>query len=186
MSTLKLILAFAPWIALKIIAGPSLIRLDIAIIVALLLSIGLAIAKIHKGFIMVGGILFFGFALVAVVGLQNMWAISRMAILATGTLALLSWLSILIKQPFTMSYAKEHVPKEQWNTPKFIQINYLITFIWALVFTFNCLLNVFKFYQLFNSLWLYEILEYVLIVSGILFTQHYSKPRANLKTKAQI
>jgi hypothetical protein len=39
--------------------------------------------------------------------------------------------SILIRQPFTLQYAKEDTPEEYWHTPEFLRVNYLISWVWA-------------------------------------------------------
>lgn len=42
--------------------------------------------------------------------------------------------SILIRRPFTLQYAKEDVPQEYWDTPEFLRVNYLISWVWAVAF----------------------------------------------------
>jgi hypothetical protein len=42
--------------------------------------------------------------------------------------------SILIRQPFTLQYAKESTPEELWKNPLFLHINYMITWSWVLGF----------------------------------------------------
>jgi hypothetical protein len=56
---LKLILAFAPWLAFLIIAHGSLFRLKLGLIVALVLSIGMGVARLHRGVILWVGLVFF-------------------------------------------------------------------------------------------------------------------------------
>ena len=42
--------------------------------------------------------------------------------------------SILIRQPFTLQYAKESTPEELWKNPLFLHINYTITWSWVFGF----------------------------------------------------
>jgi cobalamin synthase len=42
--------------------------------------------------------------------------------------------SMAIRQPFTLQYAKESVPKEHWGEPKFIETNNKLTSVWAAAF----------------------------------------------------
>jgi hypothetical protein len=42
--------------------------------------------------------------------------------------------SVLIRNPFTLQYAKEDTPREFWNTPEFLRVNYLITWVWVIAF----------------------------------------------------
>lgn len=42
--------------------------------------------------------------------------------------------SILIRNPFTLSYAREGTPKEFWDSPEFLRVNYLISWVWVAAF----------------------------------------------------
>lgn len=42
--------------------------------------------------------------------------------------------SILVRQPFTLQYAREDAPPEMWEEPHFIRANYVISWVWALAF----------------------------------------------------
>ena len=53
--------------------------------------------------------------------------------IAAGLLALISFGSLLVV-PFTEQYAREKVPSEYWNSPKFKAINRKLTTIWACTF----------------------------------------------------
>jgi hypothetical protein len=60
-----------------------------------------------------------------------------LAVLINGALAVGSWGSMLIGQPFTMAYARQNVDPALWNAPVFIRTNMRITAVWAAAFTFN-------------------------------------------------
>jgi hypothetical protein len=49
-------------------------------------------------------------------------------------LLLIVLVSIAIRRPFTLQYAKEQVPREMWETAGFRRINYVISAVWALAF----------------------------------------------------
>jgi hypothetical protein len=49
-------------------------------------------------------------------------------------LLLIVLVSIAIRRPFTLQYAREQTPPEIWNAPEFIRTNYVITAVWALAF----------------------------------------------------
>ncbi len=42
--------------------------------------------------------------------------------------------SIVVRQPFTLAYAKESAPPELWDNPLFLRTNYVITWVWAIAF----------------------------------------------------
>lgn len=48
----RLILGFAPWLALLILGHGSLFRLKLGLVVALVLSIVMAITRLHRGIVM--------------------------------------------------------------------------------------------------------------------------------------
>jgi hypothetical protein len=51
----------------------------------------------------------------------------------TGLL-LIVLISMALRRPFTMEYARDQVAAEYWNSPRFIKINYVLTAGWAVAF----------------------------------------------------
>jgi hypothetical protein len=49
-------------------------------------------------------------------------------------LLLIILISMAIGKPFTLQYARERVPAEQWKSPRFAKVNLVITSVWALAF----------------------------------------------------
>jgi hypothetical protein len=43
-------------------------------------------------------------------------------------------ITIAFRRPFTLQYARERVPREQWSSPAFINTNYTLTAAWAAAF----------------------------------------------------
>lgn len=175
MSFLKLLLAFLPWLAFLVIAHGSLFRLKLGLVVALVLSVVMGLARLHRGVILWAGLLFFIYATCAVVLLENMWTVQHMGILANGMLAASTWLTVVLKRPFTLEYAREHVDPSRWNDPLFIRTNYLITSVWGLCFVANTVLAWAKMKQLAMPELAYEVLSYVLLVGAALFSSWYPK-----------
>ena len=182
MSFFKMLLSFAPWIFFLIIAQDTMFRLKAGIIVAAVLSIIMAIRKLHRGVIMWASILFFVYAIVAVVFLNDMWAVRYMGVLANGTLAAGVWAGIILKSPFTMEYAREHTDPGLWEQPSFIRTNYILTTIWAVVFSINAFLAWQRNSQPFMPGWAYETINYSLLVSAMFlstwYPQYIKKQRA--------
>jgi hypothetical protein len=174
MDALKLLLAFSPWIAFWIISGGSMLRLQIGICVAAIMVVIMGITKLHRGLILWAGVIFFTFALVTVVLLKNIWVIQHLGILASGTLFMATLLSIVIGQPFTESYAREHVPRELWESPSFIRSGYTVTGVWGFIFLANTLVNVAKPYYAELGEWSFRGAELGILVSGVVFTTIYS------------
>ena len=58
-----------------------------------------------------------------------------------GAFALMSLVSLISRNPFTLQYAREQVIEVVWDTPAFISVNYLLTGIFAAVFSINTVIN---------------------------------------------
>jgi hypothetical protein len=176
MDAIKLLLAFAPWIAFWIIsAGHTMFSLQVGICVAAGLVVVMGVTRLHRGLILWAGVVFFVFALVAVVLLKNLWIIQHLGILASGTLFVATLVSIIIGQPFTESYARERVSKELWNSPAFLRSCYTVTGAWGMVFLVNTLINMTKPYFAELGEWFFRAVELLVLVSGVMFTTLYSR-----------
>jgi hypothetical protein len=60
------------------------------------------------------------------------WDIPMVRTVVDGGLLLIILLSMLIRRPFTMQYAREQVPASVQSSPTFIKTNYILTAVWAL------------------------------------------------------
>jgi hypothetical protein len=173
MSFFKMLLVFAPWIAFLVIANGSLFRLKLGIGVAAVLTVVMVVTRLHRGAIMWVGIVFFSFALVAVVLLNNMWTVRNMEILANGALAAGTWMSIALKRPFTLEYAREHTDPSLWHSPLFLRTNYILTLMWAVTFTINATLSWQRNFQPIMPGWGYETSSYSLLVLAMFMSTWY-------------
>ncbi|BDH16281.1 hypothetical protein [Streptomyces hygroscopicus] len=59
--------------------------------------------------------------------------------LSMGWLALIAWVSIAVRRPFTMAIARRMAPPEVWHTPLFRRINVVLTSVWAASFTLTAI-----------------------------------------------
>lgn len=171
----KMLLSFAPWICFLIIAHDTMFRLKLGIIVAAVMSVVMAVTRLHRGVIMWVGILFFLYAIVAVVFLNDMWAVRHMGVLANGALAAGVWVGITLKRPFTLEYAREHTDPSQWGSPFFLKTNYFLTTVWAVVFTINASLAWQRCVRPILPGLVYEIISYTLLVSAMFASTWYPR-----------
>lgn len=173
MSFLKLLLVFAPWLSFLIIAHGSLFRLKLGLIVALALSVVMGIARLHRGVILWAGLVFFAYATAAVTLFDDMWAAQHMGVLANGALAVSTWLTVVLKKPFTLAYAREHTDPALWSSPLFIRTNFIITSVWGLAFTVNTIIAWGKMESYILPEWGYEVVTYAFLVGTAAFTTWY-------------
>ena len=161
-----------------------MMRLQIGICVAAVLVLVMGITKLHRGLILWAGVVFFAFALVTVAVLKNIWVIQHLGILASGTLFVATMLSILLGQPFTESYARDHVPQELWDSPAFIRSCYTVTGAWGMIFLANAMVNAAKPYCAELGEWFFRGVELSVLVSGVVFTTVYSNLMSKKRTSA--
>lgn len=74
-----------------------------------------------------------GFSLITLA--KNSWYAHYESIFITSIFALITWLSLLFKRPFTMQYAKLQVSKQYWDSFLFLRINTLMTASYGLLFS---------------------------------------------------
>ena len=78
-----------------------------------------------------------------------------------GVLATMALTSLVIGRPFTLQHAKRRTIEAVWDTPPFIAVNYLLTWIFAVVFTVNTVVS---------AIWGFHNLAVHVICFGLLFT----------------
>jgi hypothetical protein len=62
------------------------------------------------------------------------WSIFGVRLVVDAGLLLIVIVSLAIRQPFTLQYAREEAPQAVWTSPEFIRTNYVISAAWALAF----------------------------------------------------
>lgn len=140
----NILVGFLPWILFGTLAGHTLFTLDLAIIVALLLTLIFNHYELkHRFLLSWATLLFFLFCLVAVVLLNNTWVMTHMSKLVDSLLVIISWGSLVMGRPFTEAYAKEHVPEVMWEDAGFKQRNFNVTLVWSILFLINLMISVF-------------------------------------------
>jgi hypothetical protein len=129
----------SPWILMALITGPG--RFEEAAAAAFGLSLLFVIGGHRRGskikLLEVFDVTYFAamvllaqFAAANVVEWLERWG-GEMTNIALVSFALGS---IIIRQPFTIQYAKEQAPEELWKNPLFLHINYMITWSWVIGF----------------------------------------------------
>lgn len=132
------VLTFAPWIVYSVV--PSA-QWRWGALAALVVTIATTIRGLSKGrppaamIMEFGSLAFFVAATAYAFADPNTALHPYMPALANGWLALISWFSMAIRQPFTLGIAKQTTPRESWHQPMFIRTNVIITAVWAIAFT---------------------------------------------------
>lgn len=130
---------FAPWIVLAVIEGPGKIALACAVALAMAVAV-LVLEKVRgsspKALSFVDVIAFGSFLVASLVVSPGStdWLEKWFGEIANIVLVLFVLGSLVLRQPFTLQYAKEETPEEYWDTPTFLKVNYTITAVWGLAF----------------------------------------------------
>ena len=136
----------APWILMAVINGPG--RFEEAASVALALALLTLWVGSRRGVPvhLLEAFTVVYFAVLAVLGLVasdgviewlQLWA----GELSNIALAAFAIITLLIRRPFTLAYAKDTTPEEHWDNPIFLRINYVISTAWAGAFLFSALVG---------------------------------------------
>lgn len=129
-----------PWIVMALLSGPG--RFEESVSAALGLSILFSYLSHRRGGSLkpleVFEVAYFG--TLAVIGLfasDNLttWLEKWSGEMSSLALAVFAFGSLLVRNPFTLPYAKEITPEEYWDSPLFLRVNRMISLVWALSFT---------------------------------------------------
>lgn len=75
------------------------------------------------------------------------WSLMGVRLVVDTGLLLIVLVSIAIRQPFTLQYARERVPAEVQVSGEFLRTNYIITAVWALAFATMVAADLFLIYR---------------------------------------
>lgn len=166
-----LLVAFLPWILFALLRGLG--HPTAALLVALASSVYTVASAPKKAKLLdwTSVVFFAGLALTVLV-LQVQELVRWTSTLSNGTLALMAWGGLAAGRPFTIAYAKEHVPPALWSRPGFLAVNRHITAVWALSFTVQAI-SAWLLFEGRESGWTDEALSIGCIVVALQFTSRY-------------
>jgi hypothetical protein len=132
-----ILLAFAPFIVFAVLdhlAGPVWsLAAGTVVSAALLLRDFLSPGRQPK-LLEIGTFILFGGLTVYMLLRSSSLTVIGVRVCVDAGLLLIVVLSMALRRPFTLQYAKEQVPAEHWNTPTFLHTNYVISGAWAVAF----------------------------------------------------
>lgn len=172
----QILLGFLPWIILNVLPRHTPEQFLKSVILALVLTLVINYKSLKKGFILsLGAAIYLLAVLIVEIFYPNQWLVQNIVIVSNLVLAAIAWISLAVKFPFTLQYAREQQPKEKWHNPTFIFINNFLTAVWGVVFVFNLTINIlFIHYQVVNKL-ITAITTNSSIICGILITLWFPK-----------
>ena len=170
----------APWIVMSILSGPG--RFELSVLVALALSVTFVVAghRRHSRYKLmeVFDLIFFaGFALIGILAspAQITWMETWAGEITNIVLTVFVLFTIVIRKPFTIEYAREQTPKEYWDTPMFIRINYQITWMWFAAFAVQAISGAYgdEVLRNNNNFWTGWVIQLAAVVFAAAFTEFW-------------
>ncbi len=132
-----MLLAFAPFLAFALIdrmIGPVEGLIVGAVVACVALARDVFLLRKSPKVLEIGTVLLFGgLSLYAAIG-GNVSAVYGVRLVVDIGLLAIVLVSMAIRKPFTLQYAREQVAREHWQSKTFIRVNYVITAVWALAF----------------------------------------------------
>jgi hypothetical protein len=135
---MSMLLAFTPFLVflgLERLVGTEPGLIGAAVTALALLGKDVVVHKQSPKVLEVGTVLLFGGLAIYGVTLHGAaWSTATVRLSVDGGLLVIVLVSLAIRRPFTLQYARESVPREYWTQPLFVHINYVITAVWSAAF----------------------------------------------------
>jgi hypothetical protein len=171
---------FAPWIAMSTVVGPDRFGLAAALALATALAIFLLdrLSGRAPKLLDVAGVVFFAALLVlgllAGESLQD-WLERWAGDVSDGIVVLIALGSLAVRRPFTLPYAYERVERRYWDTPLFMRVNYVVSWVWTGAFALTALAGVAGDGPLGepDNLWTNWIVQIGLLIFALSFSDWY-------------
>lgn len=134
---MRILVAFAPFISFAVVdrlVGSFAGLIAGAIVALLLLGRETLIQKRSPKILDVGTAVLFGGLLLYFVVAKPAWSVIAVRFCVDSGLLVIVLVSLMLKKPFTLQYAREQVSPALWDLPEFHRTNYIISSVWALAF----------------------------------------------------
>lgn len=179
---------YVPWVALYVLEGPG--RTTSACAIALAMScVGLALVKVRGTEVRLLSCIdvfaFTGFLIGSLVAAPSTVSWFEDWFSTAGNLFLFAVVSVtlVIRRPFTLPYAKEQTEPEFWDTPAFLRVNDVVTAMWALAFLVGAVAGLVGTLVLGydDNIWTGWMVQIVAVMVAVAFTAWYG-PRTMAET----
>lgn len=163
---------FLPWILYSLFYSDNTKQFIIAVVAALAANFIIDRKDLKEKFILSWGtVIYFSLLLILTLLFHWHWLQTNSWVISNLALAVIVFTSAILKRPFTMQYAKRQVSDEYWQTPLFIQINYILTITWGCIFILTAAVNFLYIEDPKLNPVLYFILSNIGWVIGIYFNK---------------
>jgi intracellular septation protein A len=170
-----LFLGFAPWILYWILVSDN--SYEEAAVAGLIAAVVIAVIGVSHGrrpkILDYGTIVWFGFLAIIAAPVDEVFFADWSYVLSNFALAAIVLVSIVVGEPFTRQYAREEVPRENWNSPIFMRATAVIAWVWLGAFLLMALSSIVAYENPDDELWWNWIIPIGLFLVAIKFTMWY-------------
>jgi hypothetical protein len=174
------VMGFAPWIIFSVIEGPGRFAAaaGAAFGAALLILVVGAVVGMGAKLLDLAAIAFFAvlLSLGLVVGHDaHVWLERWSGEISNVMIVLVAVGSILVHRPFTLQYARETTERDHWDSPLFVHINYVLTWVWVGSFFVTAAVGWYGDGPLHepDNIWTNWIVSIAVLIFAIRFTEWY-------------
>lgn len=121
----------------------------------------------------VGSLVLFGALTLYTLIAAPQWTVATVRLAVDGGLFIIAAVSLLIRQPFTLQYARESVPQELWTSRIFFTTNVRITAVWTAAFAVMTAADAAAQYVEAIPLWIDIAATIAAFVGAVWFTRWY-------------
>ena len=176
MSCFLILAPFGAFALLTLVASAP-----VSLFAAAALSIGIVVWDIRRGgsikLLAAGSVLLFGALGLYVALIDGNWTAVQIRIAVDFGVLAIALLSLAIRLPFTLQYAREIVDAETRELPGFLMANYVITWAWTAAFALMLIGNMLMIYVPSLPLWLGLAVAFAARNSAVYFTKWYPQYR---------
>lgn len=105
------------------------------------------------------------------------WSAAAIRLAVDGGVLAIALLSLAIRLPFTLQYARERVEPEILHLPHFLRTNYILTWAWTAAFVMMLVADVISIYMPSLPLWVGLGIAFAARNSAAYFTKWYPQYR---------
>jgi uncharacterized membrane protein len=164
-----ILMAFSPWIFFWILSAHAHAALPfVGLIISLIINIRSAIRKNIK-VIEVAGLLFFLVATVALPFVDSQLLLRWSFISGNLLLLLVAAHSLFVEKPFTLQFAREHMPDEACRSPEVFRSCRVICWFWVIAFLLMTFASARRFPSP-DTIWLFNL---AIFLAALNFTEWY-------------
>jgi hypothetical protein len=132
---MQMLLGFSPFILFAVFNNVSTsLALWLAFAAAFAVGIHTFLHKRELRILDMGGVVLFGGLALYSGFIEPEFSTAAVRLVINGGLLLIVLVSLLMRRPFTLPYAKEQTPAAVWDTPVFLSVNMTISAAWGLAF----------------------------------------------------